>query len=139
VVHAVQARVALATAFTLPTVPELELAEAIASRAPRLEQLRFSNSGSEAVMCAIKASRAITGRTAIVKMEGTYHGSYDHAEVSLDLSPRNGGDEHQLATGAHVAHFDHRRWTPEFSRDQGRFRPAGLNADTPAPLNRSRT
>ena len=38
VVKAVQARVALGTAFTLPTVPEVELAEAIAGRAPRLEQ-----------------------------------------------------------------------------------------------------
>lgn len=92
VVKAVQARVALGTAFTLPTAPEVELAEAIAARAPRLEQVRFSNSGSEAVMCAIKAARAITSRPAIVKMEGTYHGSYDYAEVSLDPSPSNWGD-----------------------------------------------
>ncbi|MBS0366336.1 MAG: aspartate aminotransferase family protein [Proteobacteria bacterium] len=91
VVEAVQNRVARGTAFTLPTREEVDLAEAISSRAERLEQLRFSNSGSEAVMCAIKAARALTGRPAIVKCEGAYHGSYDFAEVSLDSTPSDWG------------------------------------------------
>lgn len=93
VVQAAQARVARGTAFTLPTREEVELAEAIADRARSLEQTRFSNSGSEAVMCAIKAARALTGRPAIVKCEGAYHGSYDFAEVSLDSSPETWGDD----------------------------------------------
>jgi len=93
VVDAVRERVGLGTAFTLPTVSEVDLAECITSRAEGLEQVRFSNSGSEAVMCAIKAARALTNRPAIVKVEGAYHGSYDYAEVSLDSSPRNWGDE----------------------------------------------
>lgn len=93
VVEAVQKRVALGTAFTLPTEAEVDLAEAITRRAPALEQVRFSNSGSEAVMCAIKAARALTGRSKIVKVEGAYHGSYDFAEVSLDPNPEQWGND----------------------------------------------
>jgi glutamate-1-semialdehyde 2,1-aminomutase len=45
------------------------------------------------VMCAIKAARALTGRSKIVKVEGAYHGAYDYAEVSLDSDPQNWGNE----------------------------------------------
>ncbi|RVB33483.1 aminotransferase class III-fold pyridoxal phosphate-dependent enzyme, partial [Mesorhizobium sp. M7A.F.Ca.CA.004.05.1.1] len=54
--------------------------------------VRFANSGTEGVMMAIKAARAFTERSKIVKIEGAYHGSYDFAEVSLDSSPANWGD-----------------------------------------------
>jgi glutamate-1-semialdehyde 2,1-aminomutase len=80
------------TAFGLPTTAETDLAEELRRRAPRLEQVRFVNSGTEAVMFAIKAARAITGRPAIAKFEGAYHGAYDHVEVSLDSTPANWGD-----------------------------------------------
>lgn len=93
VVEAVQQRVALGTAFTLPTECEVALAETIAARAPALEWVRFCNSGSEAVMSAIKAARALTGRPKMVKCEGTYHGLYDYAEVSIDSTPDNWGNE----------------------------------------------
>jgi len=93
VVEAVQRRVALGTAFTLPTESEVVLAETIAERAPALEWVRFCNSGSEAVMSAIKAARALTGRPKIVKCEGSYHGAYDYAEVSLDSSPETWGND----------------------------------------------
>lgn len=95
IVSAVQKCVALGTAFALPTEPEVALAEKISERAPALEWVRFSNSGSEAVMSAIKAARALTGRSKIVKVEGAYHGSYDYAEVSLDSSPHNWGNDPQ--------------------------------------------
>ncbi len=80
------------TAFGLPMTGESVLAEEIRRRAPRLEQFRFVNSGTEAVMFAVKAARAITGRPAIAKFEGAYHGSYDHVEVSLDPTPANWGE-----------------------------------------------
>lgn len=81
------------TAFGLPTAAETALAEEIRRRAPLLEQIRFANSGTEAVLFAIKAARAITGRPAIAKFEGAYHGAYDHVEVSLDSTPEMwGGD-----------------------------------------------
>ncbi len=87
IVEATTKRIALGTAFTLPTEPEVELAETICGRVDGFEWIRFSNSGSEAVMCAIKAARALTGRSKIVKVEGAYHGAYDYAEVSLELRP----------------------------------------------------
>ena len=93
VVQAVRRQVGNGTAFTLPTEQEVALAETICARAESFEQVRFCNSGSEAVMSAIKAARAITGRSKIVKAEGVYHGAYDYAEVSLDSSPSNWGED----------------------------------------------
>ncbi len=62
VTEAVQRRAALGTAFTMPTPEEVELAELLTGRVAYAEQIRFCNSGSEAVMLAIKAARAFTGR-----------------------------------------------------------------------------
>jgi glutamate-1-semialdehyde 2,1-aminomutase len=80
------------TAFAMPTEHEVALAELIAERVPSVDQVRFTNSGSEAVMMAVKAARAYTGRPKIIKFEGCYHGSYDYVEVSLGSSPDNWGD-----------------------------------------------
>ncbi|MDW6021321.1 aspartate aminotransferase family protein [Mesorhizobium sp. BAC0120] len=80
------------SAFGAPTESELDLAELLCERLPSVEQIRFANSGTEGVMMAIKAARAFTERSKIVKIEGAYHGSYDFAEVSLDSSPANWGD-----------------------------------------------
>jgi len=93
VVEAVTKQVANGTAFTLPTESEVALAEIICERIESAEWVRFCNSGSEAVMSALKAARAYTGRSKIVKVEGVYHGSYDYAEVSLDPSPENWGND----------------------------------------------
>jgi glutamate-1-semialdehyde 2,1-aminomutase len=96
VVEALRKVVGDGTAFGMPTRHETALAEAIRSRSPRCEQIRFCNSGTEAVMFAVKAARALTGRPAIAKFEGAYHGSYDSLEVSLGSDPSNwdgsGGD-----------------------------------------------
>jgi glutamate-1-semialdehyde 2,1-aminomutase len=80
----------LGTAFGLPTTSEIDLAELLCSRVHSVERCRFLNSGTEAVMTAIKAARAYTGRPKIAKCEGAYHGSYDYAEVSLDSPPDAG-------------------------------------------------
>jgi len=58
----------------------LELAEHITSRIPWVENLRFVNSGTEAVMSALRVARAATGRSRILKFEGCYHG---HADAML--------------------------------------------------------
>lgn len=84
-------QLALGSAFGLPTQSEVELAELLAARLPSVDQLRFCNSGTEAVMMALKAARAFTGRPKIAKCEGAYHGSYDYAEVSLDPTPEQWG------------------------------------------------
>ena len=84
VIEAVTRQLTLGTAFTMPTECEVALAELLCERIDSADLIRFSNSGSEAVMAAVKAARAYTGRPAIVKVEGGYHGHYDYVEVSLD-------------------------------------------------------
>lgn len=82
VTAAVQRRVANGTAFTMPCGEDVELAELLVDRVPYVDQVRFCNSGSEAVMLAVKAARAYTGRHKIAKFEGAYHGIYDYVQVS---------------------------------------------------------
>jgi glutamate-1-semialdehyde 2,1-aminomutase len=90
-IEAATRQLALGSAFGMPTLSEIELAELLVSRLPSAEQVRFANSGTEAVMMALKAARAFTGRPKIAKCEGAYHGSYDYAEVSLDPTPEAWG------------------------------------------------
>lgn len=92
IVAAITEAAARGVSFGLPTEIEVDLAEHICARSPAFETIRFSNSGSEAVLSAIKVARAYTGRPAVAKIEGAYHGSYDHVEVSLDSKPGNWGD-----------------------------------------------
>jgi glutamate-1-semialdehyde 2,1-aminomutase len=82
-IEAVTAQLQLGTAFALPTEQEIVLAEILSSRIESVDQVRFTNSGSESVMMAIKAARAYTGKPKIISFEGSYHGSYDAAEASL--------------------------------------------------------
>jgi glutamate-1-semialdehyde 2,1-aminomutase len=91
-VRAACAQLDLGTAFGLPTQSEIDLAELLVTRVKSVEQCRFANSGTEAVMSALKAARAYTGRAKIAKCEGAYHGSYDYAEVSLDSARRSVSD-----------------------------------------------
>jgi glutamate-1-semialdehyde 2,1-aminomutase len=86
-IEAATRQLSVGSAFGLPTESEIDLAELLVSRLPSVEQVRFANSGTEAVMMALKAARAFTGRPKIAKCEGAYHGSYDYAEVSLDPPP----------------------------------------------------
>ncbi|MDB5315277.1 MAG: threonine dehydratase [Rhodospirillales bacterium] len=92
IVSALSEAIARGTAFGVPTEAEIALAEAITARNPHLEQTRFCNSGSEALLAAVKGARGLTGRHRVAKFEGCYHGSYDHMEVSLDSSPENWND-----------------------------------------------
>jgi glutamate-1-semialdehyde 2,1-aminomutase len=89
---AVHRRIDQGTAFTMPTAADVELAELIVERVPYIDQIRFCNSGSEAVMLAVKAARAFTGKAKIAKFEGAYHGIYDYVQVSEGPSPDQWGD-----------------------------------------------
>lgn len=88
-VEAATKQLALGTAFGMPTESEVDLAELLCGRMTSVEEIRFSNSGTEAVMMALKAARAFTGRPKIAKCEGAYHGTYDYAEVSLETTPEH--------------------------------------------------
>lgn len=85
---------------------EIELAELIQRHFPSMEMLRLVNSGTEAVMSAIRAARGYTGRDRIVKFEGCYHGHSD----GLLAKAGSGLMTHAIPSGAGV--------------------PAGCTADT---------
>ena len=91
VVEAIVDQVRRGSCFAMPTEREIELAEIITERVESVETMRFCNSGSEAVLVAIKAARAYTDRPMIAKCEGAYHGCYDPVEISLHSSPENWG------------------------------------------------
>ncbi len=77
VVEAVQQAVGQGAAAGVPSPAELDLAGLIQAALPSVERLRFVSSGTEAVMSAIRVARAATGRPAIVKFAGCYHGHAD--------------------------------------------------------------
>ncbi len=83
VISAIQQVVARGLSFPGPTEHELRLAEILCRRLPSLESVRFTNSGTEATMTAIRAARAFTGRPKIAKFEGAYHGTHDWVMVSV--------------------------------------------------------
>ncbi len=86
VVAAIREQAGKGTAYFGPTERELELAELLRDRIPSFQRVRFTNSGSEAVMMALRFARAWRDRPVVVKFEGSYHGSYD--DVSWSVSPR---------------------------------------------------
>jgi len=63
--------------YGAPTELEVEMAELLCARIPALEQVRLCNSGTEATMSALRLARGFTGRDAIIKFEGCYHGHSD--------------------------------------------------------------
>lgn len=77
IVAAASKAVAHGTSYGAPTPLEVEFAEAICAAVPSVEMVRLVNSGTEAVMSAIRLARAFTGRDRIVKFEGGYHGHFD--------------------------------------------------------------
>ena len=79
-------------AYNSPNHHQVELARLLCARVPSFEQVRFTNSGTEATLNTIRAARAFTGRSKIAKVEGGYHGTHDAVLVSLRIDPSAGGD-----------------------------------------------
>ena len=77
VVEAVTAAARRGLSFGAPTEGELDLAEEIRDRVAPVEQVRLVNSGTEAVLSAVRLARGATGRPLIVKFAGNYHGHVD--------------------------------------------------------------
>jgi glutamate-1-semialdehyde 2,1-aminomutase len=77
IVAELQAAVAEGLCFGMPTESEVALAGELVRRIDAVERVRFANSGSEAVMLALRVARAYTGRPKILRFQGCYHGSYD--------------------------------------------------------------
>jgi len=82
VIEAVTTAAAKGTSFGAPCAQEVELAELVVDTVPFLEMVRFVSSGTEAVMSAVRLARGVTGRDAIVKFTGCYHGHADYLLVA---------------------------------------------------------
>lgn len=99
-VEAIGRAASLGTLYGMPHDRELRAAELICQRFS-LEQMRFSNSGSEATMHALRLARAYTGRDKVIKFEGGYHGGHDTVLVSVKPPrPKVGSLRHPKAVPA---------------------------------------
>ena len=81
----------LGTCFGLPYELEIEAARKVCEAVPGVEQVRFSNSGSEVVGTALRLARAHTGRRLVVRFEGHYHGWQDTIYWSNHVDPALAG------------------------------------------------
>lgn len=81
IVSAVRSAVGNATSLGAPTENEIRLGSMITAAVPSVKKMRFTNSGTEATMHALRLARGFTGRNIILKMEGGFHGSHDYALI----------------------------------------------------------
>lgn len=72
------------TAYAAPDESQIALADALTRRVGSVDLVRFCNSGTEAVMNAVRVARAFTSRSKILKMEGGFHGTHDSVQVSVE-------------------------------------------------------
>jgi glutamate-1-semialdehyde 2,1-aminomutase len=88
--EAMSKQAALGTVFPAPSELQAELAERIVGRVASVEKVRFANSGTEAVMMAVRGARAFTGREKLIKAEGGYNGMWEQVPVSWAQDPYKG-------------------------------------------------
>jgi glutamate-1-semialdehyde 2,1-aminomutase len=81
--EAVRKQLEKGTTFATALDAQTELGQILVERVASVDMVRYTNSGTEATMNAVRAARAHTGRELIIKMEGGYHGSYDDFEISV--------------------------------------------------------
>lgn len=112
VVKAMQSAAARGTSFGTPTDAESELAELICGMVPSIERVRFTSSGTEATMHAIRLARGYAHREKIVKFAGCYHGSADPFLVAAGSSaltlgiPNSSGITHATAADTIVVAYN---------------------------------
>ncbi len=109
VIDSVEDQLSRGTVLGAPTETECILAEEIVTRLKSAEKVRFTPSGTEANMQAIRTARSFTNKDLIAKCEGAYHGSWDAVDVSVSppidqLSPWNNSksDKHQTGVPKEV-------------------------------------
>ena len=88
---AVEEAVKHGLSFGAPTQREVEMAELMVDMVPNIEMVRMVNSGTEAVMSALRLARGATGRDKLIKFEGCYHGHSDCLLVNAGSSALAGG------------------------------------------------
>ena len=90
-VKAIQEQAELGLHFAAPSDLEVEVAKLFRKLVPNAERVAFCTSGSDATMNAIRIARAVTGKDAILKFEGHYHGQHDLALISAEAPPMVAG------------------------------------------------
>jgi glutamate-1-semialdehyde 2,1-aminomutase len=88
--NAVSATIQNGTTFASTTELEVEVAEKLVNMIPEMEMLRFTNTGTEATMHALRVARGYTDREKFIKFEGQYHGAHDYVLFSTASSPLSG-------------------------------------------------
>jgi glutamate-1-semialdehyde 2,1-aminomutase len=112
IVEVVSETMAGGSHFAAATPAESEAAERFQRMVPSADAVRFTNSGSEATMLALRLARAHTGRTKFLKFEGHYHGWYDpyclngHGHPAEQLGPRENPTRFPDSEGIPVSVFD---------------------------------
>ncbi len=95
-VEAVQEQIAKGSAYTAPFEKQIELSKLLTQRFPSVDMIRYTNSGTEANMHALRIARAYTGKAKIIKTEGGYHGTTDVFEASVDPNIKKAGTLDQI-------------------------------------------
>lgn len=103
IVAAVQAALGQGTSFGIATRREVEFAEMLSSLVPGLDAVRAVNSGTEAVMTAIRLARGATGRCCILKCDGCYHGHSDSMLVQAGSGLLGGAERSSAGVTASTA------------------------------------
>ena len=95
-VEAVQKQIALGSAYAAPFEKQIQLSELLTERFPGIDLIRYTNSGTEANMNALRIARAFTGKAKVLKTEGGYHGTTDVFEASVDPNIKKAGTLDQI-------------------------------------------
>ncbi|MBR4020448.1 MAG: aspartate aminotransferase family protein [Firmicutes bacterium] len=95
-VEAVQKQIALGSAYAAPFEKQIALSALLTERFPGIDLIRYTNSGTEANMNALRIARAYTGKAKILKTEGGYHGTTDVFEASVDPNIKKAGTLDQI-------------------------------------------
>ncbi|MBS1890704.1 MAG: aminotransferase class III-fold pyridoxal phosphate-dependent enzyme [Actinobacteria bacterium] len=114
VVDALRETIRRGSAWPGTSDAQVEFAELLCGRIPGVERVRFTNTGTEAMMLAVKLARHMTERPVIVKAWGAYHGSYDDLEVGL------GGRAEEEGRVALATFGDLDSYAAALERNQGR-------------------
>jgi glutamate-1-semialdehyde 2,1-aminomutase len=125
VIRAVQDAAGRGLSFGAPTESEIEVAEVVRALVPSMEMVRLVSSGTEATMSAIRLARGFTGRDAIVKFEGCYHGHADSLLVKAGSgaltfgNPSSGGVPADFAKHTIVLDYNNVEQLEETFRQAG--------------------
>jgi glutamate-1-semialdehyde 2,1-aminomutase len=136
VVAAIQRQAGIGVSYGAPTELEVEMAELLCARVPALEQVRLCNSGTEATMSALRLARGYTGRDAILKFEGCYHGHSDSLLVKAGSGALTFGVPSSAGVPADMARHTVTAQYNELSTVEALFwaQPAGIAAVIVEPV-----